>query len=94
MPKKAKIPDWPSWGSAVPATPAAAVPQASATETELHLLMEAIYRQYSYDFRDYAGASQKRRVLQALAQFDCPTISALQAGMLHDPACSCGCCST
>jgi chemotaxis protein methyltransferase CheR len=27
--------------------------------------MEAIYLRYGYDFRDYAGASQKRRVLQA-----------------------------
>jgi hypothetical protein len=37
----------------------------SNTDIELRLLMEAIYLRYSYDFRDYAGASQKRRVLQA-----------------------------
>ncbi|MEP6589264.1 MAG: CheR family methyltransferase, partial [Polaromonas sp.] len=55
------------------------------TEMELRLLMEAIYRQYSYDFRDYAGASQKRRVLQALTQFECPGIPALQAAILQDP---------
>ncbi|OGB00319.1 MAG: chemotaxis protein CheR [Burkholderiales bacterium RIFCSPHIGHO2_12_FULL_61_11] len=59
---------------------------ASSAETELRLLMEAIYLKYSYDFRDYAGASQKRRVLQALQQLDCPTIPALQAKVLHDPA--------
>ncbi|MHB1198083.1 MAG: CheR family methyltransferase [Polaromonas sp.] len=59
---------------------------ASPAETELRLLMEAIYLRYSYDFRDYAGASQKRRVLQALASLDCPTIPALQAKVLHDPA--------
>lgn len=63
-----------------------AVAAASAAETELRLLMEAIYLRYSYDFRDYAGASQKRRVLQALQQLDCPTIPALQAKVLHDPA--------
>lgn len=54
-------------------------------DIELRLLMEAIYLKYSYDFRDYAGTSQKRRVLHALRQFDCPTISALQEKVLHDP---------
>lgn len=66
--------------------PQDAAAAASAAETELRLLMEAIYLRYSYDFRDYAGASQKRRVLQALQQLDCPTIPALQAKVLHDPA--------
>ena len=65
---------------------AAAMPAGpSNTDIELRLLMEAIYLRYSYDFRDYAGASQKRRVLHALGQFDCPTISELQARVLHDP---------
>lgn len=59
---------------------------AAAAEAELRLLMEAIYLRYSYDFRDYAGASQKRRVLQALAPLDCPTIPELQAKVLRDPA--------
>lgn len=58
---------------------------ASSAETELRLLMEAVYLKYSYDFRDYAGASQKRRVLQALRQLDCPTIPDLQAKVLNDP---------
>ena len=56
------------------------------TQIELRLLMEAIYLRYSYDFRDYSGASQKRRVLHALTQFDCPTISELQSRVLHEPA--------
>jgi chemotaxis protein methyltransferase CheR len=55
------------------------------TTIELRLLMEAIYLKYSYDFRDYSGASQKRRVLHALHQMDCASISALQARVLHDP---------
>jgi len=55
-------------------------------EAELHLLMQAIYSQYSYDFRDYAGASQKRRVIKALAQLGYPTIPALQAAVAQDPA--------
>lgn len=57
----------------------------SISEAELRMLMEAIYRTYSYDFRNYAGASQKRRVLQAMASFECPTVAALQAGVLKDP---------
>jgi len=51
---------------------------------ELDLLMEAIYQKYSYDFRDYSRASQKRRVLHALHQMDCASISELQARVLHD----------
>lgn len=51
---------------------------------ELRLLMEAIYLKYSYDFRDYSGASQKRRVLHAMHQMDCASISELQARVLHD----------
>ena len=56
-----------------------------ATDIELTLLAEAIFQRYGHDFRDYSLASQKRRVLHALAQFDCPTISALQSRVLHDP---------
>ena len=55
------------------------------TDIELRLLIEAIYLKYSYDFRDYSGASIKRRVQHALRQFDCNTISALQERVLHDP---------
>ncbi len=55
------------------------------TDIELRLLIEAIYLKYSYDFRDYSGASIKRRVNHALRQFDCQTISALQERILHDP---------
>jgi chemotaxis protein methyltransferase CheR len=56
----------------------------SSIEIELKLLIEAIYLKYSYDFRDYAGASQKRRVLHALRQLRCESISELQAKVLHD----------
>ena len=57
-----------------------------SSDIELRLLIEAIYLKYSYDFRDYSGASVKRRVAHALRQFDCATISALQERVLHDPA--------
>lgn len=55
------------------------------TDIEIRLLIEAIYLKYSYDFRDYSGASIKRRVLHALRQLECSTISALQERVLHDP---------
>ena len=57
-----------------------------AADIELKLLAEAIFLRYGHDFRDYSMASQKRRVLHALGQLGCPTISALQSRVLHDPA--------
>ena len=54
-------------------------------QIELRLLIEAIYLRYNYDFRNYSGASLKRRVRQAQQQLDCATISALQERILHDP---------
>jgi len=53
-------------------------------DIELKLLVEAIYLKYSYDFRNYAFSSLKRRVLYALEQMDCPSISELQARMLRN----------
>jgi chemotaxis protein methyltransferase CheR len=69
-----------------PAPPLQALQPPSDTEIELRLLMEAIYLKYSYDFRDYTGASQKRRVLYALGQLGLPSISALQERVLREPA--------
>ena len=54
-------------------------------DIEIRLLIEGSYLKFSYDFRDYSGASIKRRVQHALRQFDCNTISALQERVLHDP---------
>jgi chemotaxis protein methyltransferase CheR len=53
-------------------------------DIELRLLLEALYAKYSHDFRDYSGASIKRRVQHALLQFGCATISELQSRVLHD----------
>ena len=54
-------------------------------DIEIRLLIEAIYLTYSYDFRDYSGASVKRRILHALRQMECSSVSALQARVLHEP---------
>ena len=58
----------------------------SDTDIERQVLMEAIYMKSSYDVRDYTGASQKRRVLHALKEMGCDSISALQARIMHEPA--------
>lgn len=55
-----------------------------SVDIELKLLIEAIYLKYSYDFRDYSAASLKRRVLLALKQLDCPSVSELQRRILYD----------
>ncbi|MDB5829552.1 MAG: methyltransferase, CheR-type [Variovorax sp.] len=67
-----------------PAQPALVPP--GADEIDLRLLMEAIYLKYSYDFRDYTGASQKRRVNYALTQLGLPSVAALQEQVLREPA--------
>ncbi|MEO6276242.1 protein-glutamate O-methyltransferase CheR [Roseateles sp.] len=60
------------------------MPQA-LLDLEVRLLMEAIYARYNQDFREYSFASQKRRVLHAVQQLECESVSALQALVLHDP---------
>ena len=62
------------------------MPHARKTEEiEQHLLVEAIYRRYHYDFRGYAQASLKRRLQTALTRFHCGTLSQLQHLVLHEP---------
>jgi chemotaxis protein methyltransferase CheR len=55
-------------------------------DIEIHLLLEALYQRYHYDFRHYAGASIKRRLKQAREKFGFETFSALQEALLHEPA--------
>jgi chemotaxis protein methyltransferase CheR len=52
---------------------------------ELQLLLEGIYRQYGFDFREYAHASLRRRVWRRVHAEQLPTISALLDRVLHDP---------
>ncbi|WP_217352663.1 protein-glutamate O-methyltransferase CheR [Sphingomonas sp. ID1715] len=53
-------------------------------DIEIQLLLDAIYRHYHYDFRHYARASIKRRLLQARSQWGYDSISAIQSAVLHD----------
>jgi chemotaxis protein methyltransferase CheR len=55
-------------------------------EIEFGLMIDAIYRMYHYDFREYACASLRRRLGAAMIRFDCRTLSQLQDRVLHDPA--------
>jgi chemotaxis protein methyltransferase CheR len=56
-------------------------------EIELSLLLEGVYRQYGFDFREYAPASLRRRVWRRIHAEGLTTVSALQDKLLHDPAC-------
>ena len=59
---------------------------ADNTDIELRLLVDAIYLKYHYDFRGYAAASLKRRLMNAPSRFGCRTLSQLQDKVLHDAA--------
>ena len=54
-------------------------------DIELPLFVEAVYRKYHYDFRDYAPASLKRRLRTALPRFGCASLSQLQHRLLYEP---------
>jgi chemotaxis protein methyltransferase CheR len=54
-------------------------------DIELRLLLDAVYLKYQHDFRHYAYASLRRRMRQAMERFECPTLSHLQARILHEP---------
>src|ERR1700761_7314767 len=58
----------------------------SLEDIEIHLLLEALYRRYHYDFRHYAQASIKRRLRQARQQLGFASFSVMQDALLHDAA--------
>ncbi len=51
---------------------------------EISLLLDAIYRKYGYDFRDYSTASIKRRILRRLSMSGLKSISELQHKIIYD----------
>jgi chemotaxis protein methyltransferase CheR len=54
-------------------------------DIEIDLLLEGIFRQYGFDFRNYARAPLKRRVRNFLRDERIASISMLQDRLLHDP---------
>ncbi|MCW2964501.1 MAG: methyltransferase, CheR-type, SAM-binding domain, C-terminal [Actinomycetia bacterium] len=64
--------------------PSSAEGQLETETLELHLLLEGIYRQYGFDFREYAPVSLKRRVWRRVQAERAGTIAGLLALVLHD----------
>ena len=62
----------------------AAQPARSVEDIELELLLEGMFRQYGFDFRNYALSSLRRRVSNFMRQESVGTISLLQDRILHD----------
>jgi chemotaxis protein methyltransferase CheR len=56
-------------------------------QIEIQLLLEGIYRIYGFDFRSYAFASIRRRLLHRMAEEGLTTLSGLQERVLHDSSC-------
>ncbi|HYR87398.1 MAG TPA: protein-glutamate O-methyltransferase CheR [Terriglobia bacterium] len=56
----------------------------SVEEIEMDLLLEGIYRQYGFDFRNYALSSLRRRIMNFARNERASSISALQDRILHD----------
>jgi len=54
---------------------------------EIDLLLEAIHRRYSYDFRGYARASLNRRLWHRVHGEGLQTLTGLQERIVHEPAC-------
>ena len=53
-------------------------------DIEIKLLMEGVYQVYGYDFRDYAEASLRRRLIQWLSGSGFATLSLAQSQLLRD----------
>ncbi|HVH51938.1 MAG TPA: protein-glutamate O-methyltransferase CheR [Gaiellaceae bacterium] len=56
-------------------------------QLEVELLLEAVYRRYGFDFREYAQASLKRRLWRRMSAEGLDTITQLHDLLLHDPEC-------
>jgi chemotaxis protein methyltransferase CheR len=63
----------------------AGVPRDDLERIELDCLLEAIYRRYGFDFREYAPASLRRRVARRMELEGLTTVSALQERILRAP---------
>ncbi len=56
----------------------------SLEEIELELLLEAIFKRYGYDFRNYSKASMKRRVKLFMAKTNLKKISEVTTQLLYN----------
>jgi len=53
---------------------------------ETELLLEAVFRYYGYDFRDYEPSAVRRRIREGMLAGRVSTISRFQEKLLHEPA--------
>lgn len=51
---------------------------------EIRVLLDVLYQRYGYDFRDYADASMKRRILRCLDVYKLRYISEIVPRLLHE----------
>ncbi len=61
------------------------VPTPEHESIEIELFASAVYSKYGYDFRDYAQASFKRRLLKACIKMNCKDTSDLLQRTIGDP---------
>ncbi len=61
------------------------IQQTAELDAEIDLLIKAIFNKYSYDFREYTFASQKRRIMQAVTSLKCENVTALMDKVLLEP---------
>jgi chemotaxis protein methyltransferase CheR len=62
-------------------------PDSERETIEIDLLLEAVYRRYGFDFRQYARASLRRRLHRRVALEGLRSLSGLQERLLHEPDC-------
>jgi len=60
-------------------------PDPELEQLEIDLLLEAVFRRYGFDFREYAQASLKRRLYRRMHAEGLSTLTELHARLLHDP---------
>ena len=54
---------------------------------EIQLLLEAVYRRYGFDFRDYSYPSIRRRIWNVVESEELQSLAELQARLLRDANC-------
>jgi chemotaxis protein methyltransferase CheR len=67
--------------------PGVAAANAEREGREVKRLLEAVYAEYGYDFRNYAAASIRRRVLRRVEAEGLPSLTALHDRVMSDKAC-------
>ena len=64
-----------------------AVKKDGLEELEIQLLLDGLYENYGYDFRDYAPGTLKRRIWESIRRERLSSVTGLLEKILHDPAC-------